>query len=213
MKNYGKLAGGIVAVWLLVAVAASAMQVFQGNGNRLGVAVAIAATTPILLFVTWYAFSEGFREFTHSLNPRTLTLLQSWRVLGVTFVVLGTYNLLPKLFAVPAGYGDMFIGVTASLVAWKLTNPGSRGWFVTWQVLGIADLLTAVGLGVTAPMIDPTGIAMTPMTILPLSLIPTFFVPLLFVVQLICIAQARKWSRKEGCGKSQLRSAESAFAN
>jgi hypothetical protein len=55
------------------------------------------------------------------------------------------------------------------------------------------DLVTAVGLGTTARMVDPAG-SMAPMTTLPLSLVPTFFVPLLFILHIICISQARAWS-------------------
>jgi hypothetical protein len=101
--------------------------------------------------------------------------------------------LLPAIFSLPAGYGDMLIGATATLVAWQLATPGHRNSFIVWQALGITDLIVAVSLGTTARLIAPQGPSMLPMTVLPLSLVPTFLVPLFFIFHVICIAQARTW--------------------
>ena len=193
MKNYGKLATGLIAVWFLFALSASALHVFENNSNRIGLAVGIAALTPIVVFFLWLAASDSFRRFTLSLNPRILTSAQAWRMVGFTFVLLEARGALPAIFALPAGYGDMAIGATASFVAWKLASPAHRNSFVLWQLLGITDLVIAVSLGTTAGLISPQGPSMAPMTTLPLSLIPTFLVPLFVIFHVICIAQARSW--------------------
>jgi hypothetical protein len=193
MKNYGKLTAGLVAVWFVFALSASALDWFKNNADRVGLAVAAAAVIPMLLFVFWFAASAEFRQFALSLNPQTLTLAQSWRIVGFTFVLLEARGVLPAIFAFPAGYGDMAIGITATLVAWKLANPGHRNSFIVWQLLGIADLVNAVGLGTTARLLSPHSISMAAMTVLPLSLVPTFLVPLFLIFHVICIAQARAW--------------------
>ena len=193
MKNYGKLVTGLIAVWFLFALSASALHLFENNSNRIGLAVAIAAVTPIVVFFLWLAASESFQRFAFSLNPRILTSAQAWRMVGFTFVLLEARGALPAIFALPAGYGDMAIGATASFVAWKLANPTHRNSFILWQLLGITDLVTAVSLGTTAGLISPQGPSMAPMTTLPLSLIPTFLVPLFVIFHVICIAQARSW--------------------
>lgn len=208
MKNYGKLVGAIVAAWFGTATVASMRHVFTNTSGRFGAAVAVASAAPILAFVAWYLADRGFRRFTRSLDADVLTTLQSWRVLGLMFVVLATYRILPAIFALPAGYGDMVVGATAVLAAMKLANPAGRNRFIAWQLLGIADLITAVGLGTTAPLINPKGIPMAPMTALPLSLIPTFLVPLFLILHLICIAQARQWKSEAALTRSrELRSA------
>jgi hypothetical protein len=194
MKNYRNLTVGLIAAWFLFALSASALQWFRNDANRVGLAVAFAAVTPILLFVLWFATSDKFRQFALSLNPQILTLAQSWRIVGFTFVLLEARGILPAIFALPAGYGDMGIGATATLVAWKLANPARRNSFITWQLLGIADLITAVSLGTTAGLLSPHGPSMEAMTILPLSLVPTFLVPLFLIFHVICIAQARAWN-------------------
>jgi hypothetical protein len=203
MKNYGKVTAGLIAGWFIFALSASALRLFENNSNRVGPAVGLAALIPIALFSLWLAASRTFRQFALSLNPSTLTLLHSWRILGFTFVLLEARGVLPAIFAWPAGYGDMAIGATATIVAWKLADPRHRNAFVIWQLLGMADLVTAVSLGTTARLfspqmfspqiLSPQSTSMVAMTVLPLSLVPTFFVPLLMILHIICIAQARSW--------------------
>jgi hypothetical protein len=116
---------------------------------------------------------------------------------GFTFLVLYAAGLLPGVFALPAGWGDIVIGATAPLAALKLANVSRRRGFIFWQILGIFDLVTAVALGTAARWISPNEVATALMTVLPLSLIPTFGVPLLIVLHIICIAQARLWMAGE----------------
>lgn len=79
----------------------------------------------------------------------------------------------------------MAIAVAAPFVA-KYAPRGKV--FLAWTVLGILDLVNAVGLGVAHGLTDP---AMSIMSRLPLSLIPTFGVPFLLVVHLLSLRTAR----------------------
>ena len=148
--GYQKLAAGLIAAWFIFALSASALNVFKNDSARVGISVALAAFTPILLFLLWFATSPGFRQFAYSLSPRVLTIIQTWRIGGFVFLVLYTFGLLPGIFALPAGWGDMAIGATAPFVASKLANPDHPKTFILWQVLGLSDLLIAVTLGTTA---------------------------------------------------------------
>jgi hypothetical protein len=194
MDKYRKISVGILVVWFATVLIASALHGFENGLGRFGLGVALAAMIPLVIFSLWIAASNGFRKFLLSLNPRILTSLQTWRIMGFTFVLLEARNALPAIFALPAGYGDMAIGATASLVAWQLGEPKHRNGFILWQVLGIVDLITAVSLGTTAGLLSPRGPSMVALTVLPLSLIPTFLVPLFFMFHVISIAQARKWN-------------------
>jgi hypothetical protein len=194
MKAYGRGLLMLVGGWFLAVLAASALGIFRNGAQRFGIQVAVAALIPILVFGVWFARSPRLRAFTFTLNPQVLTMIQSFRVLGFSFVLLEAHGALPAIFAWPAGYGDMAIGMTACLVAWKIARPAHRNLFLLWEGLGIADLVTAVSLGATAPLLRPHGASMGPMTSLPLSLVPTFFVPLYLILHVICIAQARRWN-------------------
>jgi hypothetical protein len=210
MKEYRKIAVGLIAAWFVFALSASALHVFKNQANRVGIAVGSAALTPIVVFALWLAASEGFRKFALSLSPRTLTYVQSWRAIGVVFVILEARGVLPGIFAFPAGYGDIFIGLTAGFAAWKLANGGHRDSFIFWQALGITDLVLAVSLGTMAGVISPESVPMAAMTVLPLSLIPTFLVPLYLIFHVICIAQARGWKTVSGDSRQFATSVPSA---
>jgi hypothetical protein len=197
-RNYAKLVLAILAAWLGTAIAASTLLVFHA-GSRYAfhppVPLGLAVTLPILIFVLWYATSPGFREFVLSLNPQNLTIVQTWRIVGMTFVVLYVYGILPGVFALPAGWGDVAIGITAPFVAIYLAgNAQRKASYVVWQLLGMLDLVTAVTLGVLAspaPVgVLGHGVTTEPMTLMPLSVIPTFAVPLLLILHIISIAQA-----------------------
>jgi len=193
MTRYAKLTAGLIGAWFVLSLTASALHLYRTGPNDPPLPLGLAALTPIVVFLLWFAASEGLRQFTMSLNPQILTMVQSWRVAGFVFLVLAAYGILPTVFALPAGWGDIAIGATASFVALRLVSPDHRRIFVVWQVLGIADLVTAVTLGTLARVIDPHGIPTNAMTVLPLSLIPTFAVPLLLILHVICIVQANRW--------------------
>jgi hypothetical protein len=191
--QYGRLTVGLIAAWFLVCFTASAQHLLQNNAGTPPLALGLTALTPLAVFGIWYAISQGFRSFVLSLNAQTLTIIQSWRIAGYVFLVASVYQLLPPLFAHSAGWGDVFIGITAPFVALRLANPDHRASFLVWNFLGIADLVSAVTLGSTTQFIDPHAVATSAMTVLPLSLIPSFAVPLFLILHVISIAQARRW--------------------
>ena len=194
MSRYAKLSSWLLGAWFVVSIAASGLHLYENGPNQPPLPLGIAALAPIVIFLAWFALSASFRKFTMSLSPRVLTLVQTLRIEGFAFLVLASYNILPRTFALSAGWGDIAIGATASLAAWKLANPNRRSSFIAWQILGIADLVNAVLMGTLAGVINPHGIPTGAMTVLPLSLIPTFAVPLFLILHVICIAQAVRWS-------------------
>jgi hypothetical protein len=194
--KYAKLTTGLIFVWFLLSLTASALHVFRTAPGQPPIPFGLAVSIPIGIFVIWSAASQPFRQFLLSLNPRTLTFVQAWRIAGFVFLVLYAYGILPGQLALPAGWGDIVIGATAPFVAMKLANPTHRKSFIFWQLLGITDLVLAVGLGVSANLINPHAIATDAMTVLPMSLIPTFAVPLFLILHFISIAQARQWQEQ-----------------
>ncbi len=181
----------LVVAWFGVALAAGAAGVFASPPDAPPTAIGLAAAVPPLVVIGLLLTSVRFRDWVRSLDLRSLTLLQTWRVAGLAFLALFAVGELPARFALPAGLGDVLIGLTAPLVAVYLVGGGrwARRTYVGWTVLGIADLLLAVSLGVTTPS------GMDPMAELPMSLVPTFGVPLalaLHVMSLV-IASQRGW--------------------
>ena len=187
----------IISLWFLLALSCSLLGVFDSK-QRLPIPLGAAAILPVVVFAIWYLRSAEFRQFVLAANLRVLTLAQTWRVGGVVFLILHREGLLPGVFALPAGWGDIAIGATAPLVAWAISAKKNfpKEIFVSWNVLGMLDLVMAVTLGILASA-SPLGILAGEITTqvmgtFPLSLIPTFFVPLLIIFHFIALG--RVWN-------------------
>ena len=189
------LTAAALAAWFFLALGGSLLGAFD-SGPRPPLPLGLAAVVPVAAFVACYLTSARFREFVLSLDLRVLTLAQTFRVVGIVFVILYFLGALPGVFALPAGWGDFAVGVTAPVVAWYWKRPFPYRTFVAWNVLGILDLVTAVSLGVLASATPVGALAGDVTTRLmgqfPLSLVPTFFVPLLLILHLICLARVGK---------------------
>lgn len=186
---------GIVAGWFAFAVTGSLMGLFD-SGPRPPIPLGLSAVVPIVLFAIWYRGSAHFREFVSSLNLRALTVAQTWRVFGIRFVILYFLGALPGVFALPAGWGDFAIGMTAPVVAYLWKRPFPRRTLLVWNLLGVCDLILAVTLGILSSP-SPIGILAGDVSTrlmgqFPLSLIPTFFVPLFLILHFISLIRLRK---------------------
>jgi hypothetical protein len=188
--QYGKLTLGLLAAWFVFSLTASAFHIYIAKPSQPPLPILLAVLAPIAAFLVWLASSPAFRRFVFSLDPRAVTIVHTWRLAGFTFLTLYAYGILPGLFALPAGWGDITIGATAPLVALRLARPNHRASFMLWQALGILDLVFAVSLGALTSYVSGA----TALAVLPLSLIPTFAVPLLIILHIICIAQAWGWN-------------------
>ncbi len=185
----------VLVAWFLLAFGGSLLGVFDSE-PRPPISLGLAAVVPIVMFAGVYLTSSAFRQFVSTLDLRVLTLAQTWRIGGIMFVILYYRGALPGTFALPAGWGDFAIGVTAPLVAWYWRPTFPTRTFVIWNLLGSLDLVGAVSLGVLSSA-TPIGILAGDVTTrlmgqFPLTLIPTFFVPLLLILHLIALIRVRK---------------------
>jgi hypothetical protein len=120
-------------------------------------------------------------------------LAQIARLIGAIFLVRYFMGDMPGAFALPAGIGDVLIGLTAPIVAWLYTTRGDRvrGLAIAWNILGILDLVNALVLGFLAfglrvfpgPETSPAGQP----TAFPLILIPGYGVPLMMLVHIVTL--------------------------
>src|SRR5437879_2924770 len=187
----------ILPLWFLLALGGSLLGVFDSQ-HRPPIPLGAAAILPVVAFAIWYLKSAEFRQFVLAADLRILTLAQTWRVGGVVFLILHRHGILPGVFALPAGWGDIAIGATAPFVAWAISSRKNfpTHLFVLWNVLGMLDLVMAVSLGILASA-SPLGILAGAITTevmgkFPLSLIPTFFVPLLIIFHLIALGRVHQ---------------------
>lgn len=164
-------------------LAAGAAGVFESAPSGPPLAILVAVAGPPLLFALGYRASRPFRRFALGMDLRLLTAIQGWRVLGGMFLALYAFDLLPGLFAWPAGAGDLAVGVAAPFVLLAMLR-GAPAWRrqVTWlNIAGLVEFVVAVGTGV---LTDSSSLAA-----LPLSLVPTFAVPLWTIFHAISLLQ------------------------
>jgi hypothetical protein len=123
--------------------------------------------------------------------------VQFYRALGVVFLILYATNKMPGLFALPAGIGDVIVGLLAPLVALACARDARRnvGRVTTWNILGILDLVVAITTGfITSPSTLFSYEPPNPLiAILPLVLIPVYLVPLSVLLHLASLAKLYGW--------------------
>src|SRR5580658_31958 len=108
------LTAAVMAFWFLLALGGSLLGIFDSE-PRPPILLGLAAVVPVAVFEFCYRTSVKFRQFVLSLDLRVLTLAQTWRVGGIVFVVLYHQGALPGVIALPAGWGDFAVGITAPL--------------------------------------------------------------------------------------------------
>ena len=178
----------ILRVWLVAAMVIGATGVLR----RLIVpppVVAIGLTILILLVIR---FSRRAREAAWVLGPRALVAFHLTRIAaGAYFLILHSRGVLPGEFAIPAGWGDIAVGVAAIGVlalCLPVRTRAQRVGLIVWNTAGLIDILGVLGNGARIFASNPAIGA--PFTALPLALLPTFVVPLVIVSHVLLF----RWS-------------------
>ena len=187
-------AGAVLGGWLLLDAGLAAAHVFQARTHGvpwIGAGVAV----PIVAGYRAYAFSPGVRRLVAAIPLSTLLWVHAPRVLGVTFLVLAAEHRLPWVFALPAGIGDILIGLAAPAAArsWKAAGPSARRVVAVFSAAGLLDFVGAIGTGfLSAPsplqVLHPHPSTFL-MSVLPMVLVPTFLVPLYVLLHVAALGR------------------------
>jgi hypothetical protein len=189
----------VLAIWFVLVVALGARGAFLGRPGAPPIGMAIGFTAPLLLFFAWLRASSAFRDFILSLDLRLIAAMQAWRFAGLGFLFLYAYKVLPGLFALPAGLGDMAVGLAAPWMMLGLARHpdfATSTGFIRWNWLGILDLVVALGLGASMAMAAPGTIGTAPMATLPLLLVPVFLVPVFLMLHTAALMQGQRMRRE-----------------
>ena len=188
----------VLTGWFLLIVSLAAVGAFAAPPGTPPIAIAIGFGAPLIAFFAWLRLSPAFRDFVLSLDLRFIAGIQGWRWAGLGFLALYAHNILPGIFALPAGLGDMAVGFAAPwMILGLVRRPdfAASAAFRRWNVLGIVDLVVAVSLGTLNSILStgaPGEISTAPMATLPLVLIPAFLVPLFLTPHAAALMQSRQ---------------------
>ena len=188
----------LLSAWIGLDMLLGWLGVFEAGGSRKVPWIAFGVAIPIIIGIRMIRDSEAAREVVRAVPQSWLVGLQSYRGLGSIFLVLFGMNLLPGAFALPAGFGDVLVGLAALPVA-ALYAGGSRnrdGWVLLWNMLGITDLVVALACGfLSAPgplqllsLNQPNYLVAA----YPLVMVPLFAVPLSIVLHTASLSKVSR---------------------
>jgi len=172
-----------LALWFLIVITLGATGAL-GPHSAAGVpGLGAAVAVPLAALACAYLINRSTREAMSAIPVWVLIAINSVRILGVSFLLLYSAHRLAAPFALVAGWGDIFVGLTAGPVAWFLVRHGTKAgrWVLAWNLIGFLDLFTAIALGATSSpgpirlFMEPPGSSI--MTTLPWIIIPCFIVP------------------------------------
>ena len=195
-RAFGSI-GTLLAAWLLAALVPSLLEFYRGTASgiptiQFGLLIPIVAG--ILLFQWW----ATLRRVIEATPQEWIVGVQFYRALGVIFLILWAAGRMPGAFALPAGIGDVLVGLLAPVVgiAYARSPRKSAGWLRVWNLFGIGDLVVAVTTGfLTSPsqfqivaFDDPNKL----ISAFPLVMIPVFLVPLSILLHLASLWKLRR---------------------
>ena len=164
-----------VAVWVLLRLGAY-------RPILLPLFISIPVVTAALL-----AQTRAGKRFIDAVPQQGLIGIQIFRVVGGSFLFLWLDGLMPGLFAIPVGVGDILVGISALLLAILI----ARGIYlprtiVGWNLFGLADHIMALVLGATTAPGPLQQFSLEQSNVLvvsyPVGIIPTFIIPLSFIL-------------------------------
>lgn len=188
----------LLLAWMGLGTVLGSMGVFEGGGEHQIPWIAFAVVIPIIAGIRMIRGQGAMREVLNAVPQSWLVGIQAYRGLGSIFLVLFGLNLVPGVFALPAGFGDVLVGVLALPVAalYLSERQGREGWVVAWNLLGIADLVIALTSGFLSSPGPLQQLSLSQPNYLvgayPLVMIPVFAVPLSIVLHAASLAKIGK---------------------
>ena len=196
--------GGLYALWLPVMIWLAMDDVFLVAAATLSPVLPLAIIGPPLTLLAALAASPALRRIANGLSPEWLIGIQTLRVMGGVFVLAWVDGAIPWEFALPAGLGDVAVGLMAMFTLNRLRNgaANARAWVRRTNIAGLTDFAIAVGTGLlSAPGVGQILAVDRPnelINLYPLVLIPVFAVPVFIAAHILSIRQHR--ARRAGAG-------------
>jgi hypothetical protein len=191
-------------IWLVTVWDLAISGIFQPVPGVVRVpSLPIAIFFPLLIGLPILLLSKRIGSLLDAMPPSWLIGVQLYRILGGIFLVRWVGGELPTAFALPAGVGDILVGVMALPVALSVAYgmPNGRSSAVAWNILGIVDLAIAVTMGaLTSPgplqVITPDYPNLLIGTF-PTVMIPAFAVPSSILLHALSLRQLKRMAQTD----------------
>ena len=135
-------------LWAAVAWTAAINGVFRTGASLLPL-LPSAIFLPVIIGAPLLLLSKRVGQLLDAMPTTWLVALQLYRVFGSQWLAYWLGGLLPGLWALPAGTGDVLTGLFAVSAAIALAAGTAEGRkaAILWNIFGIADLAVAIALG------------------------------------------------------------------
>lgn len=194
----------IVTIWLTIIVSLGLNNAYSIQSGETPITLIVSFIATYTIFALAYMSSTSVKEYLLSLDMRFLIMLNSWRMIGIGFIMLNMFGHLPALFAYVAGLGDALTAVTAVFLAYNLMKQKegvSKRAIFRWNAFGLVDFIIAVSLGLLtrtdALLMQSDGINSDMMISFPMVIIPGFLVQLLSLSHIIIFLQLKNNHRND----------------
>jgi hypothetical protein len=191
------LSAAVLLGWLAIALVLAGEGVYHVTANGIPT-VQYGLILPIIVGVALIWRSELVRRILDAVPQAWVVGVQFYRALGVVFLMLYAAGKFPGLFALPAGLGDVAVGLSAPIVAlaYARNRHENEGAVRAWNILGILDLTVAVTMGfLTSPSaIAPIAVHPTNelITMMPMVMIAVYMVPLSIVLHIASLVKLHR---------------------
>jgi hypothetical protein len=150
------------------------------NVNSIPPKVMVWAGLPLMIILFGFIGNTPlFKKLLRSITLESLIAIHIFRLVGVFFIILYFYHLLPANFAISAEMGDIITALLALPVARMVSKEKPR-WktaVYAWNIFGMLDIVNLLVLAVIIAKHDiATGAQgdLTEMTIFPFVWFPAF---------------------------------------
>ena len=190
-------------LWAAVAWSAAINGVFRAGASPLPLLLPLAIFLPVIIGAPLLLLSKRVGQVLDALPASWLIALQVYRVFVSVFLAGALRGVVPAVFGLPAGIGDVLTGLFAVPAAIAVATGTAEGRKATivWNIFGLADFAVAITLGViTSPgplqLIVPT-VPSIGAGAYPNVLTPAFVVPMSILLHALSLRQLRRRSRAE----------------
>lgn len=187
IKNGMKIVLGFYFVYLTIVAIASLSGFY--TDVMLPPKIVVTTTLPFAVFLIFIYNTNACKQADEVLKLEYLVGIHVFRLIGSIFLILLAYQLLPPVFALLAGIGDVLTALTSIFVVKAIQNKKSYAKRLTyiWNTFGLIDILTTAILAIvfTKISIDTGSLGVDILAEFPFCFVPAFAPPTIIFLHLL----------------------------
>jgi len=159
--------------------------------------IILFSTFPLVLFYLLYVQKTAWFKFLFKhIKIEQLIFIHLFRFVGVFFLLVYSYNAIPKQFAFVGGIGDIVTAALVLPVIWarKKKMPFAKILTWIWNIIGVVDILSVLvtAIVITKIAIKTNVAGVQQFGTFPFSWIPAFAPPLIIFLHVLIFRKLKE---------------------